>query len=555
MVRAVGSKVLVLIVLFSLLLPLAYAEDTLCTEDSHCTDLGDTYTCDLDYYICVDSSGTSASSDGTDSSSSDSSTDSDTITYCAIDDDCTTALGTGYICNISTFECEADSSTGSSSDGSSDGTDSSGSDSSTDTSGLESAIEDNTAAISDLSTMVDGMNTRLTTSETSLTSISSEITDLSTVATNTETATTANTADITDNAAAITDISARATNLEVDSHDAEKELNTLGAELATGMAVMQQEIDTAKGDLDQTKSELEEQASKSKNFRTITLIVAVFAVFASIAYMLMLHSKRQAELPKEVKEFITNQIKQNNTKTEILKALEKSGWSKDDAKWAYEHTKAENYNDYLISQGKDPKHLPARKLADHHHQKGVVITVISILVLGALLFFVKNSVGHAVYTSSTGTEAELNESVEDLVSTYVDQNEFYDNVEYFELCVQVDDGDYSASYLVLKTPYGHSITENDPCEWDPTDYEFAVKFTNYESFEYVATTTTCTTANLAHQVLSGSSVTRGVYVLPSYYVEEGETVAKDYLDYSDFCDALSLCFSDDDIESLEIYDC
>ena len=512
----------------------AVGEGELCTEDGHC----DTDLYCVDYFCSTEESTTTSTT--TDDTTTDDTTSSDEVT-CLTDDDCDFYLGSGYECDIDWLVC----------------VEASDDDSSTSEADLES-IQDNqddiatlTDDVSLLNSQLSGIDSRLLAVETTTTSTSSDITAIDTSLTTIDSSVTQLTTKVD---TLNTNIQLLSTDQNQLERNIEQEVNTLQAQVGNSIATLEQEIDTAKGDLDDTKVALEAQEKKAQNYRTVTLIVGVIAIFSAIAYVLMVHSKRQTQLPKEAKQFITDQIKSGQTKHQITTSLQKSGWSEHDAQWAYDHTKTENYNEYLISQGKDPKALPARKAGSGHHQKALAISIISILILGVMLFFVKNSVGNAIFITGSGTQSDLSETVESLLETYVDQNAFYNEIDYIELCVQVDDGSLSSSWLVLKTPYGHSVTQNDACEWDPTDYDFAIKFTNYNSFESAMTSLTCTNAGLVHRVLSGSSVTRGAFVLPSYFIDEGMS-AKSSVDYSDYCDALSLCFSASDIVTLGVNDC
>ena len=112
--------------------------------------------------------------------------------------------------------------------------------------------------------------------------------------------------------------------------------------------------------------------------------------------------------------------------------------------------------------------------------------------------------------------------------------------------------DASASFRLLKTPYGHSIEEiTERCDVVSYDYDFAVSFSSWNVFNSLSTSLTCTSISQANAIQPGSSFTRGFYVLPSYYIAEGFEAVPGR-DYSDFCSVLSQCLSPSDIALLDV---
>ena len=344
--------------------------------------------------------------------------------------------------------------------------------------------------------------------------------------------------------------------LSTDQHQLEREIeqqvNTIETEVLAGLAVLQNEVKTTKTELEGTKKVVEESRAKESFFRTLSIIGVIIAIFLALLFFLWTHKREEEkEVPQEVKDYITKQIKTGISQENIIEALQKSGWPEHDAKWAYEQTSTHNYNKFLESQGKATKKIPKHKVSDKHYQKITVISILVVVLLGAMILFMKKSVGFAVYTGEINTD-ELSSLVENKLEESINQNQFYSLIDYAEACIQVNEKEMSSSFRVLKTPYGHSIKEVDThCLVNSKEYDFAVSFSSWNHFDLLASSMSCTTIKQVHAKQQGSVAARGMYVLPSYFVAEGFTVVEGR-DYSDFCSALKLCVSENDLKLLGV---
>ncbi len=453
---------------------------------------------------------------------------------CVEDTDCA-SLGDSWACDTSSGECvELDFGTS---------TEESTDDSIEDTTTTEteeetvSADETTTNDNSELEASISDIDSRVTGLETTIDELGTQIEELTTT---------------------VDDINSNVQLLSTDQYQLEREISqqvdSIESQVSTGLAVLQEDLKTTKTDLEGTKETVQSSEARASFFRTLSIVVILIAIFGALGYFLRTHKREEEKIiPPDVIDYITKQIKLGTSEKNIVDALEKSGWPEHDAKWAFEQTTVKNYNDFLSSQGKSTKAVPKHKLTNSHYQKIATVSILSIILLGVLLFFVKQSVGFAVYYEGI-TSADLALLVEETIESSIDQNSFYSLIDYADLCIQVNEEDISTSFRVLKTPYGHSTTAvSQNCDATSEDYDFAVSFSSWNSFELLSNTMTCNGFELAHSVQSNSVAARGMYILPSYYVAQGFSLVTDR-DYSDFCPALALCLSSSDLALLGI-DC
>lgn len=549
---------LVLAIFILVISSFALAES--CTSDEDCSDLGDTWTCDTtDTLECVelDVEGiTSSEDDSTDSDgdgtidSEDSEEDDDScidgydndgdgLVDC-LDDSCDYysyceysveyTCDDGYDNDVDELIDEEDSDCLDADDnGIVDGLELSSSDD--DTSESEDSYEDTTEIAAALSALEESVSDL----EASIEEISSEVDTLENSVADVE-----------------TDIQLLGTEQYQLERDVEEQVNTIESQVSTGLAVLQEEIDTTQTELEGTQEEVESSVERASFFRTLSIVFVLLVIFGAIGFFLRTHKiEEEKTIPKNVRNFITKQIKSGVPEGHIILALEKSGWPTHDAKWAFEQTTVHNYNDFLDAHGKTKKAVPKHKPSSEHYQKIAIVSILSIVILAALVFFVKQSVGFAVYYEGISSD-ELSDLALETLDLMIEQNSFYETIDYVDICLQITDDDAVASFRVLKTPYGHSIEEIDVhCVSNPEEYDFAVSFTSWNTFSSLVGSLTCTGIESAHAIEEGSIMSRGMYVLPSYYVASGFDIVEG-VDYSDFCGALSLCLSDSDLALIGI---
>lgn len=448
-------------------------------------------------------------------------------TSCTEDSDCSD-LGEDWACDTSISECvelDFDFETTSSEDSSTTESENTTTENSTET------IVDENTTVTETSTDTSELESRVSTIETNIETINSQIEELS------ET---------------VYEINTNVQSLSTDQYQLEREVEEQVTQVSSGLAVLQEDVESTKSELEGTKEVAAASEAKATFFRNISLAAIIIFVFLAIGYFLQMHKKEEAkELPEDIRQYITGQIKKGVNQVGIIEALKKSGWPEHDAKWAFEQTTVKNYNDFLELQGKETKEIPKHKVSNNNYKKIAVVSILSIVLLAVMLFYVKQSVGFATYYQGINDE-DLASLVEDQLESKVDQNSFYALIDYLDLCVQVNDGDASSSFRVLKTPYGHSVTPLDEsCTATSSDYDFAVSFSSWNDFYTLSSTMTCDAFESVHSVSSGSTLARGMYILPSYYVEEGFSKVEGR-SYSDFCSALSLCLSSSDLALLDI---
>jgi len=140
---------------------------------------------------------------------------------------------------------------------------------------------------------------------------------------------------------------------------------------------------------------------------------------------------------------------------------------------------------------------------------------------------------------------EFKPYVKQALEENIDQNQFYALTPLAEICVQVvKSGTESVSYRIIKTPARHAVQETFiPCDYTAS-YDFAVKFTSWNSFQNLITHLTCENIEQTHQ-------TKGVYVLPSKYVLKGFKTSPGE-DYTSFCPALSQCLTSIELSTIGI---
>lgn len=464
----------------------------ICSEDSDCAILGDTWACDTSISECVELDLESLTDEDIETE------DNETVD--------TEAAAVDTSEDEATVEEEEEEE-------------------------VTTETESTTTEDSDLDASVGDLDTRVTDIETNIETINSQIEDLTTT---------------------VDDINTNVQLLSTDQYQLERDIEEQVTEVSSGLAVLQEDIESTKSELEGTKEEVEASSARASFFRTLSIVIIIIGVFLAIAYFLRMHKKEESkELPEDIRSYITKQIKLGVSEIEIVAALKKSSWPEHDAKWAFEQTTVKNYNDFLKSQGKATKEIPKHKLSGSHYQKIAIVSILSIVLLAVMLFYIKQSVGFAVYYEGISSE-DLSSLVEETLESSIDQNSFYSLIDYLDLCVQVNDQDASTSFRVLKTPYGNSITElEENCDVNSVDYDFAVSFSTWSEFYTLSNSMTCDAFENAHSVSSGSVAARGMYVLPSYYVEEGFTKVEGR-SYTDFCDALSLCLSSSDLALLDI---
>ncbi len=478
--RGVGWR-LVVVVLAFLLIPLALAPSS-CIDDSECALLGPEYTCDPLLFECVSSSAPLPS----------------VVTTCILDDDCL-LLGSDYACDVFVGECvliitpdtiiagpavepvafEAS----------------------------EPSLEDQLAVLQNRFVVLDSRVSALETSESSATldELRGQYVELK------------------------SQVEALNTQVQMITFNTQQNLDTALA----GLATLQEELSGTQYQLSEVEEEIAVREAKAAKQRLVALALVALLVFVAILYYVLSHKKghvtHNADIPLEVRTFITKEVSSGKKYAQIRSTLLKNGWKEKQIRSAYGQITQENYDKYLASQGKTSG---KGHFAPHQTKKIIAITAITLIILGVFIFFVSNAVGQAYYTGIP--QAEFSVLAKGLIEDNIENNPFYTTLAFADICVQVTEIDLSESYRIIKTPAGNAITIADvACDANPT-HDFALKFTNWNTFNTIIGGVNCATGAAAH-------ATGGVYVLPSKYVATGFTTTS--LDYSNFCAALNVCSS------------
>ena len=307
--------------------------------------------------------------------------------------------------------------------------------------------------------------------------------------------------------------------------------------VATGLAATQTDVESLSIDV-------EKERSFTKFLTGFFIFLIVLGATITVLYFVLKKGKRQEtrqqegrEVQPEIARYITTHIQQGKKYPDIKAQLLQAGWAEDDIQWAYKETMRQNYQKY--QQQKGGKAAPSRGAgwgADTKRTLSIGIVTV-LLVVGVIVLLRGVTTGQAIQFGSIG---ELDTAVAEALERNLATSAFYPLVPFVDMCVQVQDGEKSVSYHVLKTSRGDTI---EPvivnCDADP-NYDFAAKFLNWQSFEFVTNDLTC--ANL--QQVNG--LAKNVVVLPSRYVLPGFALnpAKNPGIY---CPALKSCVSEQEL--------
>ncbi|PIN76343.1 hypothetical protein COV17_02880 [Candidatus Woesearchaeota archaeon CG10_big_fil_rev_8_21_14_0_10_36_11] len=330
--------------------------------------------------------------------------------------------------------------------------------------------------------------------------------------------------------------------------------------ISTGLAGLQEDVETTQSDL----VSVEESANTTRTISYILLFVVILGVGIGGVYYLTRKGsgKGSGGTNNQIVQYITQHIKQGQKYPTIKNALLKAGWSERDIQNAYKVTMKHNYDKYLQQSGRATQSQSSMVQRGSTSQQSLIlqggsrpqqnkgidkkktasIAIFSILLLVGVFFLIKGvTTGNAIYFN---TEAELSRSMLDLLEKNIDNNAFYEKVNKAHLCIQVQDGKNSASYNIVKVKGKHKIIEAKvPCDYLPP-FDFGAKFTNWKSFESVMANPTCSSLKKAHS-------NEDVYILPSKYVLTGFNL-NEKENYSPFCPVLETCFTEKEIEAMDI---
>ena len=313
--------------------------------------------------------------------------------------------------------------------------------------------------------------------------------------------------------------------------------------VATGLAATQTDVESLSIDV-------EKERSFTKFLTGFFIFLIVLGATITVLYFVLKKGKRQEtrqqegrEVQPEIARYITTHIQQGKKYPDIKAQLLQAGWAEDDIQWAYKETMRQNYQKYKQGSAKPSGTRSTGRGADTKKTLSIGIVTV-LLVVGIIVLLRGVTTGQAIQFGSIG---ELDTAVAEALERNLATSAFYPLVPFVDMCVQVQDGEKSVSYHVLKTSRGDTlepVTVN--CDADP-NYDFAAKFLNWQSFAFLTNDLTC--ANL--QQVNG--LAKNVVVLPSRYVLPGFALnpAKNPGIY---CPALKTCVTEQELATAGI-DC
>jgi hypothetical protein len=300
-----------------------------------------------------------------------------------------------------------------------------------------------------------------------------------------------------------------------------------------GLAAVQIDLDVTRNELQQVEDDLASESKVTTILTYVFFILLTISVALAIIYFIN-RKKPKYKLNKQIASYITQKVREGKKYPQIKVALINSGWHEDEVEWAYKSTIKHNYTRYLKSSGSVVKpQRPKTEKNKFGSNKMIIIIVVSIIILLMAFFVLRGGTGQAIHF---GTLEELNIEVKENIENNIEDSEFYSLLGFANLCIQVVDGDKTVSYQIIKTDLGHAVKSSDRSCDNNGNYDFAVKFLNWDSFDYLSNDLSCVntaTVNLKSQ---------NVVILPSRYILPGFTLNQER-DLSKYCDVVNHCSS------------
>jgi len=347
------------------------------------------------------------------------------------------------------------------------------------------------------------------------------------------------------------------TNLQSFNYQQEQSKEEIKSQLsqaATGLAVLQTNLNETQAQLSMVQEDLGSKGFWLKfiSYLFLTLVIVTAAVISGYYYSAKKKRELQfeSELTPGIHAYLTQQIRLGKKFPQIKNNLVETGWTEEEARWAYKETMKHNYNEFRNKSV--PKEAPAapqikipeftfKSIFQHDVTKVLSILVFAtLLVLGALLLLRGVTTGKAFYQQEVSFDSDVRTLLEKNFMT----STFYDQLSFVDLCVQVDNDGESTSYRILKTNLGYALQKAAPCDWS-NGYDFAFKFTDFAGFDYVMSDLSC------ESFRNVNSAGKKLYVLPSKYILPGLALNPER-DITKFCIVLKECVSNEELAQLSI---
>lgn len=339
--------------------------------------------------------------------------------------------------------------------------------------------------------------------------------------------------------------------LTLDSQQIEEISSTLNSitsqqnMISTGLAGLQQGLLSTQTDVKKLEDDVIQKQQRTQLIMYILLALAVVGIAVGVIYYITkgkASSNSEEEANPEILNYITSHIKKGKKYSQIKENLAKAGWSEEDIATAYKETMKRNYAKYKNSGSVSFSSSSGKSSPPLDRNKMISIAIVSLLLIIGVFFLIRGiSMGQAIAFQS---QQELDAAVKGLLKTYVDNSEFYPLVKSASICVEVHDRDKVVSYRIIKTPKAHAIGQAPMvCSGDP-DYDFALRFNTWDSFNIVMRRMTCDSFQRQHGA-------KGFYALPSRYILPGFKLNPDK-DPAEFCPALLKCLTPTELDQMGI---
>lgn len=335
------------------------------------------------------------------------------------------------------------------------------------------------------------------------------------------------------------------------------------SELNTGLAVLQQ---STQEDIQRIEELLKEQQAAERQRRVMYFILIAVVVALAVTAIIFAKSKERKK-QQELVRYIGRALKRGATFSALQERLTGLGWNKEDISMARQTLVAQRSTvrssqplaspspvaPKTAAPSSGPSSLPEGAPNPRKMLAIMIIGVVSLFVFFLILRQTGILAGHAIAFGDIESAKDLRTFAVEALDTALENNPFVPLVDTFDICVQIHSDYGDISYLIKKKENGQLITTaaKQHCEDDPTS-DFAVKFMSPEVFAQLSENVNCAGVKLAH-AKEIDRLTRGMYVLPSRYIQEGFTLNPNE-DPTPFCDALLECLTDDELDLIGV-DC
>ncbi len=293
--------------------------------------------------------------------------------------------------------------------------------------------------------------------------------------------------------------------------------------VATGLAGLQTDVGSAQKDLKTVESDV----ASIQTFKLIVTIVGLILISAGILLGLQFYLKTKKADPRLV-QYVLKQAQQGKRFAQVQPVLSKAGWSDDDIKEAYrEAMKKSSPNGPATAglSGVSPSGMDSKKVI---FLAGFAL----FFVIGIILVLKGVTTGHAIFFKNPG---ELSTAMKTNLEKNLETNPFYSKVKVFDLCVEVEEGNNTASYRIIKSKSGNKIQETTANCDNSDNYGFAVKFKSWEAFDLLSNDLSCANIKTVHSK-------KLMYVIPSKIIKKGFTL-DETTDVTPYCAALTQCLT------------